>query len=223
MILTISRQRGSGGDEIAARVAQALNLALIDREDIRQAARTAGVPDEVLHRLMYEGERSLAAKILQSLGGTGETIPLPAPQLPLGGIFAPPLPPASIDLEEGVRTIGRLIRELAERGDALILGQGSQVLLRDRPDACHIQIVAPLEWRVARLVAQERLSPTAARRTVRASDLARADYLARYHNVNWLDPTLYHLVINTGKMTIEMAVALIVQWIRQWQAGRENA
>ena len=45
---------------------------------------------------------------------------------------------------------------------------------------------------------------------VRVSDQSRADYLARYHNARWLDPLLYHLVVNTGEMRVEAAVSLIV-------------
>jgi hypothetical protein len=45
---------------------------------------------------------------------------------------------------------------------------------------------------------------------VRASDRGRADYLRRYHGVDWLDPTLYHLVINTGWVSVATAVDLIV-------------
>jgi cytidylate kinase len=212
MLITLSRQRGSSGDEIAARLARALGLTLIDRALIHDAALAAGVPDDLLHRLMYEGQRTLAGQVMDSLGGaTHPSSHVAASQMtPLGGIFSPPLPPASIGLEEGVRTIGRVIREVTANGEALVLGQGGQVLLRDHPAACHVLVVAPVERRVARVAAEMGLSPAAARRAVRANDLARADYLARYHNLNWLDPTQYHLVVNTGLLTVEAAVSIII-------------
>jgi len=211
MIVTLSRQLGSGGDIIAARVAAALGLRLVDRALIHQAAAAAGVPEAILQQLTYDTQRSLAAEILSSLSGTlsGAAGTGPPPN-PLGGIFAPMLPPLSISLEEGVRTLGLVIKDIAAQGNVLVLGQGSQVWLRDYQDACHVQVVAPFELRVARVAEREKLSPAAARRRVRSSDQARADYLARYHNVNWLDPLLYHLVINTGQTPLEVAVALIV-------------
>jgi cytidylate kinase len=73
-----------------------------------------------------------------------------------------------------------------------------------------VQVVAPLDLRIARVVEREGISVAAARRLVRDGDQARSDYLARYHNVRWLDPLLYHLVINTGQTSIEAAVSLIV-------------
>jgi len=212
MIITLSRQLGSGGDMIAARVAAALGLLLVDREYIRAAALSAGVPADLLQKLMYEGHRSLASEVLDSLLGTSTGLtgkPTSQPN-PLGGIFAPMLVPASITLEEGVRTIGLVIKDVASQGNVLILGQAGQIWLRDYQGACHVQIVAPLNLRVKHLAERDGISLTSARRQVRASDLARRDYLARYHNVNWRDPLLYHLVINTGQASPEVAVSLIV-------------
>ncbi len=213
MLITLSRQFGSGGDDIAARVAAALGLLVVGREQVQAAALAAGVPSELLRKLMYEGERSLAGEFLTSLGGTpaGKGDKAASPQSPLDGIFTPMLPPVSISLGEGVQTIGLVIKDVASRGSVLILGQGSQVWLRDYQSACHVQLVAPFDLRAQRVAAREKLPLAAARRRVRASDQARADYLARYHGVNWLDPLLYHLVINTGLTPSDVAVALIVQ------------
>ena len=212
MIITLSRQLGSNGDVIAARVSAALGLTLVDREHVYRAALTAGVPANLLEKLMYEGQRSLAAEIMDSLGGRpGETTTAPkqAPP-PLLGVFAPMLPPAAVSEEEAVRLVGLVVKEIASHGNVLILGQGAQVWLRGYAGACHIQIVAPLELRSQRLAARLELSISAARRQVRSSDHARSDYLARYHNANWLDPLLYHLVINSGPTSVEAAVSLIV-------------
>ncbi len=212
MIVTLSRQLGSHGDVIAARVAGALGLRLVDREHVYGAALAAGVPDDLLHRLMYEGRRTLAGQILDTLGGApGAHISMTTPPPPLSGIFSPVLSPASISLEEGVRNVGMVIKDIANRGNILLLGQGGQVWLRDYEGVCHVQIVAPFDQRIACVAERDGLSPAAARRKVRASDIARADYLARYHNLNWLDPLLYHLVINTGRASVEAAVSLIVQ------------
>lgn len=218
MIITMSRQMGSGGDEIAAEVAARLGLQLVDREVVHAASLAAGVPADLLKRLMYEGQRSLAAEVMDSLstppapgaGRAGST----ANASPLLGVFAPMLLPASVTPEDAARAVGHVIHELASRDNILLLGQGGQMWLAGRPGVCHVQVVAPLADRVRRIVQRDKASPAAARRRIRISDHARADYLARYHDVNWLDPLIYHLVINTGLISQEAAVALIVQAAR---------
>lgn len=212
MIITLSRQLGSDGDVIAARVAAALGLTLVDREHVYKATLAAGVPSNLLQKLMYEGQRSLAAEIMDSLGGRpGEvtTAPKQAPP-PLLGIFAPMLPPAAVSQDEAAQLVGLVIKDIASRGNLLILGQGAQVWLRGYAGACHVQVVAPLELRIARVAEREGLSTAIARRQTLSCDRARADYLARYHNARWLDPLLYHLVINTGATPVAVAVSLIV-------------
>jgi cytidylate kinase len=216
MIVTLSRQLGSEGDAIATQVAAELHLLVVDRDYVYAAALKTGVPENRLRQLMHEGRRSLAREIVDSLGkstsGT-ETTNRP-PQHPIGGVFAPLLGPEQVSLEDAARTVGAAIRDLAGSKDVLVLGQGSQVLLRDAPGACHVQVVAPLDWRARRIVTLDGVTLATARRRARASDQARSDYLARYHGVNWLDPLLYHLIINTGQMPVEVAVSLVVHAAR---------
>ncbi len=211
MIITLSRQLGSDGDAVAARVATALGLTLLDRERVYALALAAGVPADLLHRLMYEGQRSLASEIMDSFSGSGARVePHPAAPGPLLGVFAPLLPPAAISLEEAARAVGLVIKDAASQGNVLVLGQGGQSWLRGYSGACHVQIVGPFDLRVARFAAREHVTAVVARRKVRASDQARAAYMLRFHEADWLDPTLYHLVINTGQVSVEAAVSLII-------------
>jgi cytidylate kinase len=83
-------------------------------------------------------------------------------------------------------------------------------LLKDHPGALHIQTVAPVAYRIQVLMTRHALDRRDAQNRVRTSDRARFDYLRRYHDVNWLDPTLYHLVINTARVPVTEAVNLII-------------
>jgi cytidylate kinase len=245
-VITISRQLGSRGEEIAKQVAEALDLRLIDAETIHRAARQAGVPQMALAELRHEGEHGLANQVLKALRtrpslqnpyatslqppGVGDGSPLaaevlsssstpeteagysprPSLSLPFTGLFSPTVPPISASLEEYVRMVGLVIRGLAREGNVLIIGRGGQALLRSHRDALHVQIVAPLKTRIRVVMAREGLNQRAAQNRVRASDRARFDYVRRYHDADWLDSTLYHLVINTGRVPVATAVDLIV-------------
>jgi hypothetical protein len=141
---------------------------------------------------------------------TGTTYPdLSSLTIPFGGLFSPTVPPISASLEGYVHMVGLVIRGLAREGNVLILGRGGQVLLSKHPGALHVQIVAPLAYRVEVVMAREGLGRRATQNRIRASDRARFDYVRRYHGRDWLDPTLYHLVINTGRASVETAVDLI--------------
>jgi len=227
-VITISRQLGSLGGDIASSVAQELGLRLIDAETINRAAEKAGVPRIALAELETEGERGLASQVLKAL----RTMPLlpssgsrptsltavgdtpsrrrSTTTFPFGGLFSPTVPPISASLEGYVRMVGLVIRGLAHEGNVLILGRGGQMLLQSHPTALHVQTVAPFVQRVEAVASRYGLSERAAGQRVRASDRARADYLRRYHDVDWLDPTLYHMVLNTGCLPAPTAVQLII-------------
>lgn len=227
-VITLSRQLGSHGEEIAAQVAQALGLRLIDADTINRAAQQAGVPEVALAELEHEGEQGLVNQVLKALRimpGLHSLTPLTEPHtgeadnayaelsgltIPFTGLFSPTVPPISASLDAYVRMVGLVIRGLAREGNVLILGRGGQVLLRKHPTALHVQVVAPLAHRIEVIMNREGLNKREAQNRVRASDRARADYLRRYHNVDWLDPLLYHLVINTGRIPVARAVELIL-------------
>lgn len=218
-IITLSRQLGAGGSEIATGVAKALGLRIIDREAIDCAALEAGVPEIALHELGYEGRRGLMQRILDALK-TSPAIPsivemerresvLPITMTPRG-IFTPAMPLLSAAMEDYVRIVGMVILNIAREGNVLIIGRGSQVLLKDNPEALHVKVIAPLPRRVEKLMRTENITQREATQRILASDQARAEYLRRYYGVNWLDPQLYDLVINTGRISIQTAVQLVV-------------
>jgi cytidylate kinase len=209
VIVTLSRQLGSEGDAIAGRVAAELGLALVDRAVVHQAALAAGIPEEMLQRLAYEGQRTMAAEILENLRAPRPSASS-ATSSPLLGVFAPAVPLSAGSLEDAAQSVHTLIRDISGRGNVLVLGQGGQSLMRGREDAFHVLVVAPPQVRVTRVMARDGISLAAARRQVRASDDARGGYLLRYHNVRWLDSLQYHLVINTGQTPVDVAVKLIV-------------
>lgn len=218
MVITVSRQLGSHGGEIGARVAEALGLRFVDREIIRQAAQEAGVPEVALQEMEYEGKRSLIERILNSMKAMPPIPPTPEASLrepaasiplPFGGILSPAIPPFAATMNDYVHMVEMVIRDLAKGGDVVIVGRGSQVLLRDLPQVFHLQVVAPFEQRVETIMEREGLERREAIARVKASDQSRREYLRRYHRVEWLDPTLYDLVINTGKIPLPLAVEVV--------------
>jgi cytidylate kinase len=234
-VITLSRQLGSHGEEIATRVAQALGLRLVDAQTINRAAQGAGVPQMALAELERETQHGLANQVLKALQAMPSLSPVgelgtAAPELsgltfPFVGFFSPTVPPLSASLEGYVRMVDLVIRGLAQEGNVLIVGRGGQVVLRKHPGALHVQIVAPLAHRIEMIMTRQGLNKRDAQNRVRTSDRARFDYVRRYHDVDWLDPTLYSLTINTGRLSVDTAVNLIIatqQAILHSPAGNDN-
>ena len=113
--------------------------------------------------------------------------------------------------QEAVRDI---IEMLAIEGDVVIVGRAGQAILQNDPDVLHLRVVAPLETRIQRIVQAHQISAKAARAQVEDSDRFRAQYLERFYNIQWDDPSLYHLVINTGKISLETSAEVVCSAIR---------
>lgn len=230
-VITISRQLGSLGNDIAAGVAERLSLRFIDREIIHRAASEAGVPEAALTELGYEGQRSLVERAL-NIVNTMPVIPqtphaslreTTAPMaLPLGNILTPAAPIFSQPMGAYIQVVGQIIRDLAEQDDVLLVGRAGQVITRDREDALHVQIIAPFDLRVETLMEREEISQGEAQDRVTASDRARREYLRRYYHVQWTNPTLYDLVISTAKIDKATAIDLIVSAQMALQAQPES-
>lgn len=107
------------------------------------------------------------------------------------------------------------VYDLAREGRVILAGRGGQVLFRDVPHVMKIRIVAPPEVRARRVAEREKLDPEAALRMVERDDRDRAARMRYLFDVDWRDPRLYDLVLNTGHLPAESAVEVIVTLARK--------
>jgi cytidylate kinase len=124
-----------------------------------------------------------------------------------------------------IETFTTIIEDLADRGDILVVGRGSQVILRERRDALHVCCTAPLEFRVRAIAVRDGASEDEAARTVQESDKNRAAFHRKYFKANVDDPCLYDLVIGTARFSQEEVAELIRAAARRLgsDAGLEGA
>jgi cytidylate kinase len=181
--ITISRQMGSRGDELADLLAQQLGWRQVCRDLINQAALAAGVPQVALAEI-------------DEFGFLG-------------------LRPSAKEWQAYQSQVKRIICDLADQGDVVIVGRGGQVVLRGHPQVLHVRVVAPFEARIAQLRLERRVSRESACACLEASDKARTRFLRRSHGVRLDDPTLYHFTINTGLLDLSQAVDLVIQGLQQ--------
>jgi cytidylate kinase len=115
-----------------------------------------------------------------------------------------------------------VIYELAKKGDAVFLGRGSHLLLRDFPCALHVWVTASLESRVRALLDQGFTRETAAR-AIKRSDDERSAILKFAFGVDWEDPTRYDLVLNMDKLSVDLAVSTVVHMVRSPAVSEASA
>ena len=192
--ITISRQYGSGGGEVAARLARRLGWQLIDHEIVAQVAHSLGITQEEadVHDERVEGFIVRALHALQSAA-----LVVPAP--------IAPLEQAEVVYNEALREV---VETAADTGRVVIVGRTGQVLLAGRRDVLHVRIVAPLQQRIIYVAQREGLDEAAQSR-VQSKDRDRVRYTQARYGRSVDDPMLYDLVINTGVLDLDSAVDLI--------------
>lgn len=194
--ITISRQYGSGGGEIAARLAQRLQWQLIDHEIVARVAHRLGITEEEAS-VRDERVEGFIARALNALQLAGPVVPIPATT-------------ATVQEERMYHeAVGQVVETAVNTGHVVIVGRAAQVLLAHRRDVLHVRIVAPLKQRVAYVAHREELDEAAAQARVQLKDRDRTRYLQAQHHVDVNDPLLYDLVINTSILDLDTAVDLI--------------
>lgn len=238
--VTITRQVGSWGDYIGVDVAKTLNWRYLDRELVTEAAIQAGINEASLRSM--EARTGLFQRVVDTMVGTPKTPPISSQALRFSEIHS--LVAMKDDriktlTREGFKTneatrhvlamsfpeihrkydfaslIKPVVLEFAAAGEVVLAGSGSQMILKDRSNVLHCLVVAPTLQRIKAIVEQEGVSRKVADRRVKENDQARTAYFRRYFKVNWLDPNLYDLVFNIGKVTKELAAEMIVNAVRR--------
>ena len=107
-----------------------------------------------------------------------------------------------------------IILEAALKGNVVIYGRGGQDLLKDVKSVLRTRIIAPFEDRVERWAEREWLDPDRARYLVRKSDQQRAGFIMYYFDRNWEDSVHYDLTINTQRLSVDTAVQIICNSVK---------
>jgi len=198
-IVTIEREYGCGGGEIAQRLAEYLGWKLWDQLLTEEIARLADCPKAVIER-REERTDPLYYRLFKSfLRGSYE-----------GSINAHNL--KLVDCEGILKFTESVVRQAASAGNCVIVGRGSQLFLRNREDALRIFLYAPREDKVRRLLSRGKSAPEA-QELVDTVDLERADFIEKYFKVGWPSRSVYHTMINTA-IGDETVVQTIVDFMK---------
>lgn len=198
-VITVTRQYASGGSDVARLVAAQLEWDVIDNEFVAAVARRAGLPpDEVAQR--EERAPGLLERIARTLAAA-------SPELFVASATVP-----TVEQDEAtiVQVTERVIAEAAAHGRIVLVGRGAQAVLAQRPDALHVYVVAPRPWRMRLAVERLGVKEADVDRLVDETDRQRDQYVKTYYGRQRQDISNYDLIVNTARVGIDGAAALVV-------------
>jgi cytidylate kinase len=182
-VLTVEREYGCGGGDIARKIADRLDWTLWDQRLTAEIARLSNChQSEVETR--EERVDPVYYRLLKSIMRGSFEGSLNLPRLNL------------LDADSIVHLTERLVQKAASAGSCVIVGRGSQHFLRDRPDTMRIFLYAPRDEKIRRLVASG-VSKSEVEPLVDTVDNDRAAFVERYFHLEWPNRPLYHAMLNT--------------------------
>lgn len=213
-IITISRQVGSGSEEIASQVAKLLGYRHFDKRLMIKVAAEMGLSENEV--VDFSEEHFQAAGFLDRLLGRHSQTVVRVSTRKRDSTGAETLTMEQLDEAFCINLIETAIQAAYEQGKLVILGRGGQAILKNKPGVFHVRIVAPLDVRVRRIQAEKKgFTAEGARDWATEQDRKTAEYLKRFFGIRWDNPMLYHLVINTGKVEPWLAAKFIANAVTQ--------
>jgi len=218
-VVTISRQYGCGGTEVAKKVCEILDYSFFDKGLMAEVAGQVGLS---ARDVVDFSEESYNVKgFWERLFGRGpKTVYEHETGLPDTSDVAV-LTAEKLDESQCILFVRSTIRAAYQRGNVVILGRGAQAVLRDMPGVLHVRLAAPEGARVRRVEAREKLTFSQAYQFMVDRDHATTQYLNEFFGIKGDDPLLYHLVLNTGKMSTDMAAHIIAEAVKEMEKRSE--
>jgi CMP/dCMP kinase len=197
-VITISRELGSEGDRVCDLMCEKLGYCRVDKAVLMQVAEEAGIDvDAVL-----EIEAGFAKRARLVSGEMTSLYRKKRTAFDREGV---------LDDLTYVDVLRDAVEGYARQGDAVIVGRGGQMILRDWPNVLHVRLYASEAVRVQRIMARDGISEALALRRVQQSDEQKRQFIRQmFNNADWRSLKYYALAIDTGRVPLATAARVIV-------------
>ena len=203
-VITISREFGSGGRELGKRLADALGYAYYDREIVEQIAKKSQLDENYVS---YALEGGMFRNFPVHFGRTFS--------------YSPMLMANETTL---LSEQNKLLKELADAGNCVIVGRAADVILRDYKPF-NLFVYSDMPSKVARCRAKgyehEHISDKEMMRKIRKIDNDRRKYHSMISDIPWGNRHGYHLCINTSGRDINVLVPFVTEYYKQWRSEQK--
>lgn len=197
-IITIGREFGSGGRELGRRLAEALHIEYYDREILTEISKHTSLAEEYIQSVVERNPHGL----------------LP---ITIGRSFAYVEDYAFKQAQAVYQAQSKIVRELAEKSDCVIIGRCADYILRDMKPF-RIFVYADLESRICRCMdyrqeSEKDLTEKEMKKEILNVDKSRAKYYEFYTGLKWGDKLNYDLCVNTSGAVIKQIVPAIAKML----------
>jgi cytidylate kinase len=201
-VITLSRQFGAGGKTLGKMIAKELGYTFADTDIIQMIAEAANVSPTWVETVEKEAGGRLS-RIVSSMVSKRLVDRILKDER------------GYIDERLYLDYLVVIIAQMAEEGDVVILGRGSQYILNDHPDAFHVLLINAYDNRVKFMMDRYDLKESKAAGVVRNEDKRRKNLYSKIGKENYDDPRLYHLVLNMSKVSLDKGFQLVTKMARQ--------
>jgi cytidylate kinase len=199
-VITISRQFGSGGKTLGKMIADRMGYIFADSDILQEIAKEANVSPHWVESFEKEAGTKLS-RIIASM----------VSQRFINRILKDER--GYLDERIYLDYLVLIIAKMADEGDVVILGRGSQYILNDHPDAFHILLIDEIENRIKFMMQHYDMSDKRAMRVVNNEDKRRMGLYSRLGKKDYDSSSLYHLVINMSRFSLEKAAKLVCNMV----------
>jgi len=192
-VITISRQYGAGASQMARMLSNRLGFRVVDDELLQIAAKQSGMDLEKIERVYEQRPGFQDLRLYKERS------------------------------EKYITAVNEVLEGLAREGNVIIVGRGANLALLSRRNVFNLRLVADFGVRVQRVMQREGLDESTARKKISESDYAREAYYRFLYNVMPDDPLVYDVVLNTSRVTLEEAAAMITASFETIRAVRQGS
>jgi Cytidylate kinase-like family len=193
-VWTISAEAGAGGERVAADLAAAAEVPLLDFK-----ALSSLMPEEL-------GDVPDLAHLEERVGGRLNAIGLSLAMIGTGSALAL----SELEFRRTLPELGRAVLGEAARTSCVILAQSAFLGLRDHVSAIHVRIHAPLEWRIDAYQRDNVVDRAAAERAVKHDDHMTRTWVKTMYHANMDDYSLFSVVVDASRFSTQQVVEMLV-------------
>lgn len=203
IIICIGRQLGSGGCEVAQRLAEEFGCKFYDREILNLAAKESGFSEK-----FFEQNDEHKGFFRTLLNGHGRSISM-------GAFYQSELSEESL-----FKFQAEAISKAASEGPCVFVGRCADYVLRNAEGMVSVFLTADLDERISRVMSRRQCDEDTARRIIETGESQRSTYYNYYTGKKWGNADTYDLCVNTSRLGIEGSIEFIAEFIRKTKEAR---